>query len=522
MDNLDVICPGTAFKIEYFATTEEFCASCGEEGSLLFRQGGSLENGLSYALNLEEVGALWQSSCVRDYLPMAAFADAFVLSSLAYHRFVEEAHGLGSLFYTHRERLQHDSLYAALFQMAARKFCEYKLAQTLPEFGKVLSLFNMATYVPYWQIAPGLGSYRSELEALEHFLYYHDIDISPNSADFAALAFPLYGAAIRTELKDLLFANVVVADWLLGVRNIRKLDLELGEDADAPKQINNCLGNIRSITEETLEEIVRKEKVKVLQAFMQNAATQVGKLAGVGRFWGKSYNASQFFLDTIKKYQRDIAELEYIFRQNFTSMKVLESFDGDINLAKQQEAYLASKTGEETRVYQYYLKRKVSVDIMIIRDVSGSTYQFEREYAEALIEILAAVNSFEGIRTLVIDFESGATLRKSFDQKLNEANIIPVSGGGTNMLPAVKLLEEQGLKGKRRLLFILSDGEINDRKQAEKELAEHCERNEIELIKLTFDPEDKYGYEHTSIMNLPKCLAQKIIARGDTDDEFFL
>ena len=88
-------------------------------------------------------------------------------------------------------------------------------------------------------------------------------------------------------------------------------------------------------------------------------------------------------------------------------MKIIGAYDGDVNLKKQQEVYLASKTAEESRVYQYYLRRKVSVDIMIIRDVSGSTYRFEREYAEALIEILAAVNNFDGIRTLVIDFEAG-------------------------------------------------------------------------------------------------------------------
>jgi hypothetical protein len=35
-------------------------------------------------------------------------------------------------------------------------------------------------------------------------------------------------------------------------------------------------------------------------------------------------------------------------------------------------------------------KKKVSVDIVIIRDISGSTFKFEWEYAEGLIEILAA------------------------------------------------------------------------------------------------------------------------------------
>ena len=29
MDNLEIVCPGTAFKIEYYATADDFLASCG-------------------------------------------------------------------------------------------------------------------------------------------------------------------------------------------------------------------------------------------------------------------------------------------------------------------------------------------------------------------------------------------------------------------------------------------------------------------------------------------------------------
>ena len=75
-------------------------------------------------------------------------------------------------------------------------------------------------------------------------------------------------------------------------------------------------------------------------------------------------------------------------------------------------------------------------------------------------------------------------------------------------------LQEQVLKGKRRLLFLLSDGEINDREQAERELNDYCRRNQIEMVKITFDEEDKYGYEHTTIINLHRFLARRIIEKG--------
>ncbi|MCD7884044.1 MAG: hypothetical protein LUI87_10160 [Lachnospiraceae bacterium] len=66
------------------------------------------------------------------------------------------------------------------------------------------------------------------------------------------------------------------------------------------------------------------------------------------------------------------------------------------------------------------------------------------------------------------------------------------------------------------MLFLLSDGEINDREQAEKELTAYCRQNLIELVKITFDEEDKYGYEHTTIVNLYKFLARRIIEK-ETD-----
>lgn len=316
-------------------------------------------------------------------------------------------------------------------------------------------------------------------------------------------------------MTNVLTTTQLLTDWLLG--------LELNAGADEAKEEEQAgfesgsvssMAAVKVVSAEELCEIVRKENIRELRTQMQNAATQVGKLAGAGRFLSRGSDTAQFFLDTVRKYHYEISELEYMFRQSFTAMKIIAAYDGDVNLKKQQEAYLASKTGEESKVYQYYLKRRVSVDIMILRDVSGSTYRFEREYAEAIVEILAAVNNFEGIRTLVIDFESGAVLRKSFDMKAEQTSIVPLSGGGTNMLPAVQLLEEQKLKGRRRLLFVLSDGEINDREAAELELTAYCSRNQIEQIKLTFDEGDKYGYEHTTIINLHKFIAQKIVEKG--------
>lgn len=516
MENLAVICPDVAFKIEYYDTDEQFGA---EQASWtrgkLYARTGSREDGYVFAVNLEKMQEVWSASVLAELLSLKSFMDAFIISELSVLKYEQHQSLTGCGGYRHTERLQSEKLYFCVYKSLLRKFCEYKLARELPEFGKALALLNMAVRPVGWlKLAQELPC-RNELKALDSFLQYGTIGnmgVLPGFYDFMV---PLSLAAIRTEMTNVLTTTQLLTDWLLG--------LELNAGADEAKEEEQAgfesgsvssMAAVKVVSAEELCEIVRKENIRELRTQMQNAATQVGKLAGAGRFLSRGSYTAQFFLDTVRKYHYEISELEYMFRQSFTAMKIIAAYDGDVNLKKQQEAYLASKTGEESKVYQYYLKRRVSVDIMILRDVSGSTYRFEREYAEAIVEILAAVNNFEGIRTLVIDFESGAVLRKSFDMKAEQTSIVPLSGGGTNMLPAVQLLEEQKLKGRRRLLFVLSDGEINDREAAERELTAYCSRNQIEQIKLTFDEGDKYGYEHTTIINLHKFIAQKIVEKG--------
>ena len=445
------------------------------------------------AVNCECLLEAWQHSALHGLLSSESFTDAFVVSELSVLRYEKTALFTGVEGYRHLERLKKDILYRCIYRSLFRTFCEYKLARELPEFGKLLTLLNMTTQdVELEQLVKYLPQ-RGQLEALQVFLKYGIIEPQGDSS-FYDFMVPLALTAVRTELQNLIVVT----------------DLQKAAAAGTA----GSMSMLKVLSEEELCEIVRKEHIRELKAKMQNAASQTGKLAGVGRMVSRSGDTSQFFLDTVRKYRREIGELEYIFKQSFTSMKIIGAYDGDVNLKKQQEAYLASKTAEESRVYQYYLRRKVSVDIMIIRDVSGSTYRFEREYAEALIEILAAVNNFDGIRTLVIDFEGGAKVRKSFIDKAEQTSIVPLSGGGSNLLPAVRLLQEQVLKGKRRLLFLLSDGEINDREQAERELNDYCRRNHIEMVKITFDEEDKYGYEHTTIINLHRFLVRRIIEKG--------
>ena len=254
--------------------------------------------------------------------------------------------------YRHTERLQSEKLYFCVYKSLLRKFCEYKLARELPEFGKALALLNMAVRPVGWlKLAQELPC-RNELKALDSFLQYGTIGnlgVLPGFYDFMV---PLSLAAIRTEMTNVLTTTQLLTDWLLG--------LELNAGADEAKEEEQAgfesgsvssMAAVKVVSAEELCEIVRKENIRELRTQMQNAATQVGKLAGAGRFLSRGSDTAQFLLDTVRKYHYEISELEYMFRQSFTAMKIIAAYDGDVNLKKQQEAYLASKTGEESKVY---------------------------------------------------------------------------------------------------------------------------------------------------------------------------
>lgn len=287
----------------------------------------------------------WLSCCLSRVL-----WDAFIISELSVLKYEQHQSLTGCGGYRHTERLQSEKLYFCVYKSLLRKFCEYKLARELPEFGKALALLNMAVRPVGWlKLAQELPC-RNELKALDSFLQYGTIGnlgVLPGFYDFMV---PLSLAAIRTEMTNVLTTTQLLTDWLLG--------LELNAGADEAKEEEQAgfesgsvssMAAVKVVSAEELCEIVRKENIRELRTQMQNAASQVGKLAGAGRFLSRGSDTAQFFLDTVRKYHYEISELEYMFRQSFTAMKIIAAYDGDVNLKKQQEAYLASKTGEKVR-----------------------------------------------------------------------------------------------------------------------------------------------------------------------------
>lgn len=223
-------------------------------------------------------------------------------------------------------------------------------------------------------------------------------------------------------------------------------------------------------------------------------------------------NGSTFFLQTIDKHKHQISEMEKMFKKVFTKVVLVNAFDGDINFKKQQLAYLSSKTNEDAKVYNYQKKELVDVDIIILRDISGSTRDVEVPYAESVIMFLSAVNRIPGIRTMQIDYNEGAKINKQFHESVDISYIYPVSNGGTDVASAYRVVLQQKLKGKLKLLFVISDGETFDKVTAKK-LENVMENAGICIIKFAVNGATLDGYKSVNIKDLHNEITKEVLKR---------
>ncbi|MDR1617029.1 MAG: VWA domain-containing protein [Syntrophomonadaceae bacterium] len=524
MINLSVICPEMAVRVLRVEKKKEFAAlyasqEIDEDSPFVFIDNG--QEGCDICFNIEKVKQLHAESWLKNRVDYEVLIDGFIIKQIARLRYTVKRDTFDERFQTHIIKIKESPLYYIIYENLFSAMNEYNLCFDFPELARILELLNSAVMFSGTSrlkaFGPGFELFIPYMTALEKLIRYNyvsgEVDIS-----FINFCLPLCLSAKRTNYVNVISASNLIEEWLFEAKSMIVRRAEKAANAGTQKINPPYSKDIKSVTDRELDEIDRNAQGLSVRSKLEDVAKEVGLQAGTGRVKHKTNDTSLFFLDTVRKYHKEISELEYVFKRAFTSMKIVDSFDGDINMNKQQAAYLASITREETKVFQYYRKKKVSVDIVILRDVSGSTHKFEKEYAEGLIEILAAVNSFKGIRTMEIDFGGEVRMNKDFDQTVEMASIFPVSGGGTSLLPAVRFLFRQTFKGKRRLLFILSDGEINDREQADWELDDFCTKNNVNAVKVALGAFANNGYEQIHVRNLHKFIAKKILEQGVTDE----
>jgi len=169
-----------------------------------------------------------------------------------------------------------------------------------------------------------------------------------------------------------------------------------------------------------------------------------------------------FYRDVLVTCWDEIVRLRNVFRRVLAATQAVEVFDGDVDLRKQQAIYLDSLTGDEGRNYLNRRFQATSLDVVILRDISFSTHPARVEYAQAVVVLLAALEQMPQVRTAQLDFSEIATVNKRFDQPVSQAAVAPEAFGGTLLAPGLVQLERFAFRASKRLVFILTDGEIAD------------------------------------------------------------
>lgn len=519
MINLSVLLPDIAVKTVFIAREEEFITTYSQYQAaprkpyVFFGNG---EEGYQIVYNCSCIEEVYAASWLSRFVGLELFYEGFLIKELAKLRYSVQRDSFDERFQRHLQRYKPGTLYCAIYDVLFSSLIEYQLKFDFPELSKRLELLYSGVF---YRDTQGL-SQNNELMmpyivALENLLRFNSVSTAVKEA-FLSFCLPLGLIAKRTDYGNVIAATALIEEWLLGAAPVLLVNAAAGPvRTGAASKGRYFSKEIRAITAQDLADIDRNSRLVSVKAKIESVAKEVGLQAGTGNYLVKANNTTMFFLDTVRKYHKEISELEYLFKKAFTSMLILPAFDGDVNLRRQQQAYLSSLTKEDGKVYRYYVKKKVSVDLMILRDVSGSTYLFETQYAEALVLLLAAVSGFKGIRTLEIDFGGLVRVNKAFEQKVEMSTIFPQSGGGSNILPALRLLQQQKLKGKLRLLFILSDGELTDKGQAEQELAAYSATNNVVVFRIALGEFAHNGYEYVNIRTLHKYLAKKIIETGE-------
>jgi len=194
-------------------------------------------------------------------------------------------------------------------------------------------------------------------------------------------------------------------------------------------------------------------------------------------------NESPFYRDTINKHIEIIKKLRQAFKLRLNEYKVTNTAEGDMNFTKQQDLYVSSFTEEGGLNFLSRRKLDIRYDVVIVRDISGSTCYNQDVYAELTVVLLAAIHKMNGVRVAEIDFSGEAFMNLDFDQPLNESRIHPRSENSTYLDSAYTIIKGMKFKAKNRLVIVITDGGLSDFAESEKSEIEMKQKLGIQFSK---------------------------------------
>jgi|SRR5579859_47794 len=279
--------------------------------------------------------------------------------------------------------------------------------------------------------------------------------MDPHFRDFLI---PLILSAVRLDVSNVMLVTRAVYEYFMTTAESQELVTAMSRLAP---------GSFRPLNAGDLEVIGEAEQV--LSSNLKDVLDEVQNTPDTGKMPGSELRDisveekdTAFYRSTVAKYAETITLIRNAFKRKLNAVGPCPTFDGDMNLARQQQAYVNSLTGDSDRDYLVMKPVDLSVDVVVIRDISGSTAGIQKEYAEMTVCLLASVQQLRGVRSADIDFSTTAVALLDFDKSIREARLFPRADGGTNLAPAYQLALNMRWQSKRRIIHVITDGGFGD------------------------------------------------------------
>jgi hypothetical protein len=496
--NVAAICPDKQVEIERVETTkaEELAfeyAMCSKEKDGKYK----------IILNMAKIKELWENSWLYDYVTMDVFEAAFTLHELAHVKY--------TIF---EDDVNKSNLAKTIKNILEDARVEYQMSYDFPEssiFFNIL-LSTLQSEINGNKENPENGSIESIIYDLFDIARYNIINDNSNK-ELINKMLPFVVLMRRGSPKDCDIACEIILNLIQknmsqanqSVPNNIEIKQKAISEKDRKKKQSqhNSSEAEKQIASKFFDEKVVKEKIE--KSLNGNKAGNAVSVVNKER--------TSFFLKTAIEHKNEIAALRSLFNRAFVDFKNIAANDGDLNFAKQQSAYINSIIGEEGKDYQYRKKERILLDVVLLRDISGSISRVKDDYAKSIIILLSALENIDGIRTAQIDFNSNHYTNKTFDSGIEKATINPVASGGTSIRSAYQEVLKYQFKGKRNLVIVISDGDFIE-SQSEVRMLESDINKMAKIVKFAIGGFAKDGYKSIAVKDIPKEMTKAIIKEG--------
>ncbi len=284
------------------------------------------------------------------------------------------------------------------------------------------------------------------------------VDDSP----FCSFALPILLSARRRTTRN----NSVVASNAIYSYLEDDSTKDKGDDALSHKQ--------EPVTKEDIEEALdsedqvmqtgasgQAEKAKEQENDGEDEQLSLGMLPGIGNTELQLESNDNTFVKQVESDHRVvISKLRAVFKTMIDTPSWKKTYEGELNIMRQQEALMDSFSGESGENFEQFTRKTEDLDVVVIRDVSYSTSGVKEEYAESLAVILLAVDGMKTVRSASIDFSDDAIVTKTFSENMIASRIGPRVKDGTQLSYVRPEMNKMSWKARNKFVFVLTDGQL--------------------------------------------------------------